>query len=80
MLILQPLQSEWVIEFWNYLTSLEGYQAIAIRSKTANVTDTIERRSQNFKNLDPFVALKPPMKYFDYLKCYIKIAVAVLSI
>lgn len=60
MLILQPLQSEWVIEFWNYLTSLEGYQAIAIRSKTANATDTIERRSQNFKNLDPFVALKPP--------------------
>ena len=42
------------------MTSLEGYQAIVIRSKVTNVIDTIERRSQNFKSLDPFAALKTP--------------------
>ena len=57
--MLQPLQAEWIMEFWNYLTFLKGYQEIAIKSKTTIVTDAINRRSQNYKNFDPFCSTKP---------------------
>ena len=56
---LKPLNSTWIIEFYNKMTSDEGKPIIQNRWKSAGIKDALRMGKGNMPSLDPFFDIDP---------------------
>ena len=57
--VLKPLHAKWIVEFYNDMTTPKGKDVIANGWKSSDITEALERRKNDFGNLDPFSDIKP---------------------
>ena len=57
--VLKPLHAKWIVEFYNDMTTPKGKDVIVNGWKSSGITKTLERRKNDFGNLDPFSDIKP---------------------
>ena len=56
---LKPLHAKWLVDLYNYLTSVKGQEIIANGWKSAGITEAISLGPRGLPSLDPFAHVDP---------------------
>ena len=56
---LKPVRAEWIVEFYNDMTTPKGKDVIANGWKSSGITEPLERGKNDFGDIDPFSDIEP---------------------
>ena len=57
--VLKPLHANWIVEFYNDMTTPKGKDVIANGWKSSGITEALERGKNDFGDIDPFSDIEP---------------------